>query len=998
MSSNFEIPALAGAAGEEGARTPVANGKRYFSSPTSVTFIPKEKSMSGTTSLDMQPSLSCREKEVSVSSNIELKPPTATAAAANQHLPPYTDVRSWKNTKATGEIPPRVGIDQYLNVARAQPLGGNVVETHAAFTAREEGVQGEMAGDIFERKRSKYPPSTLTIDMTNQPDNTIHRFMPSPYTQTSLTYRGTNVEHNMLVGDIEDVDRIKEITPGIAPKQGESCYAPTDVNHGEEPATATKLTFSSTSIATPTPTATGKMASPTSQFAFKPAITSTATSFTSSTAALKMAAGCSLSSMRIISPPIQNTPNSKPNGIVSGPVLYVGITLERPETLNSWGLVFTKQRANHAMIVRVVSPKKGAGRPSVKWCQITKSAPNPSHVFRKMATSITPLDQYELSIAQNFPPPCGENCSLDAGLLVPYLTPGDAIISINGLPVSSFPNTGKFASYIRQNCQRKMVIVAMRHESVRKAALVQMARPIMIKNQQNGQGGLLDVNAMTDRVSKAVGEAWKAVLNLGGDIHHQAKRKMMTQCTSVKRQKIAHVNNAFRGKDGKPIPYCDNDDPDHYDGKRIRRFLNDEIENSFPEWLRKRKEAWAKRRPVERIREILIDDARDITEEEITLQHDFWVGNGYESFDHWLSASKTKWTRSYSWHKEGRNALQLECERKVHFPNIHMAASNIESVLLDQFENWLSVRKQQWRLDRRKRQRHRVEMTSDDNCAMIGDTACNVLVNNDPNICAANSKQDMYIDEILEDQERLTHREAKIHEPMDLSWLFDSQLGAPDDTIFNIMTFLHAADHGKLLCLSFASNFLFKQRNDMWRTLCPAHWVLPRRPRKSWCAIYITKIREEEEASRKRSDDLLVKANVIIEKGDQLTKLEKLINKAEKVFDFSVNYVSGVVLERNSLLNLAVIEKRHKITKWLVEDKGADIESCDRGQFTPLMNSAWNGDKYLVRYLLSKKCDRTKVGYNHSSQGMNADRGMTACEWARKRGHDEVAELIHLGL
>lgn len=105
------------------------------------------------------------------------------------------------------------------------------------------------------------------------------------------------------------------------------------------------------------------------------------------------------------------------------------------------------------------------------------------------------------------------------------------------------------------------------------------------------------------------------------------------------------------------------------------------------------------------------------------------------------------------------------------------------------------------------------------------------------------------------------------------------------------------------------------------------------------------------------------------------------------------------MLERNSLLNLAVIEKRHKITKWLIEEKGADIESCDRGQFTPLLNSAFNGDKYIVRYLLSKGCNRKKVGYNHSSMGMApAEEGMTAEGWARKRGHEEVAELIRLGL
>jgi hypothetical protein len=86
--------------------------------------------------------------------------------------------------------------------------------------------------------------------------------------------------------------------------------------------------------------------------------------------------------------------------------------------------------------------------------------------------------------------------------------------------------------------------------------------------------------------------------------------------------------------------------------------------------------------------------------------------------------------------------------------------------------------------------------------------------------------------------------------------------------------------------------------------------------------MYITKIRAEEEDSRKRSDDLLVTAHVIIDKGDQLNKFEKLIMKAKKGFEFLVNYVSGVVLERNSMLNLAVINRRHKLPSGLSKKSG----------------------------------------------------------------------------
>jgi hypothetical protein len=57
--------------------------------------------------------------------------------------------------------------------------------------------------------------------------------------------------------------------------------------------------------------------------------------------------------------------------------------------------------------------------------------------------------------------------------------------------------------------------------------------------------------------------------------------------------------------------------------------------------------------------------------------------------------------------------------------------------------------------------------------------------------------------------------------------------------------------------------------------------------------MYISKIRAEEEASVKQSDDLLTKADAIIDKGDTLTKFQKLVLKAEKDFAFDVNYTSG---------------------------------------------------------------------------------------------------------
>jgi hypothetical protein len=440
---------------------------------------------------------------------------------------------------------------------------------------------------------------------------------------------------------------------------------------------------------------------------------------------------------------------------------------------------------------------------------------------------------------------------------------------------------------------------------------------------------------------------------------------------------------------------------------------------TFGAWHEAAKSRWAKSYTWNKDK-IDVEDGEG--ESDAVVVHDFWLvhNNHYDSFHSWHATSKAKWARSYSWHKTRRDDFQLKCKKEVHFPTVvtsattsaHTTTSNNNTLV--KFENWLGVRKNQWRLERRKRRRllRAVDAAPHTTITTIGSCTISVNVNNNSKMQPTTSfvghvNDMMYIDDMIQDQEqhasldsRTSSNSCRCHQPIDILWIFDSQLGAPDDVIANLMTYLNPCDHGSLLCLSSTTNTLFKQRNDMWRALFPLHWIVPRRPRQSWCTMYITRIRAEEVISRKRSDTVLLRANVIIDKGDQLHKMEALIRKAMKEFDFSINYTSGVVLECNSILNLSVIARRHKITKWLIETKGADVESFDRGLFTPLMNAAWNGDKYITRYLLSKKCDRTKVGYYHSSKGIAPPsfEGLTAEGWACKCGHDDVAELIRLGL
>ena len=65
-----------------------------------------------------------------------------------------------------------------------------------------------------------------------------------------------------------------------------------------------------------------------------------------------------------------------------------------------------------------------------------------------------------------------------------------------------------------------------------------------------------------------------------------------------------------------------------------------------------------------------------------------------------------------------------------------------------------------------------------------------------------------------------------------------------------------------------------------------------------------------------------------------------------------------------------------------------------------LINAAWGGDKHLVRFLLMHGADRNKVGTGHYTEALAPSdfAGHTAEGWARKKGHDDVAELIRVGL
>jgi hypothetical protein len=461
--------------------------------------------------------------------------------------------------------------------------------------------------------------------------------------------------------------------------------------------------------------------------------------------------------------------------------------------------------------------------------------------------------------------------------------------------------------------------------------------------------------------------------------------------------------NPWFKKDGEGIPFDDNWEFSPEDGSRATLFLPPI--DDFSSWLGRRKEGW---RSQYKVYKFVSENDDDWQSEICNISPDFWTHQGFSAFEDWMSQSQAKWKQSYRWNRQKRQRIQQECEEVVHVSQNSMS----------EFGHWLRIRKNQWKVQRRKRQRQKQEQETEVETkttsgpesprqaeAVSPGGAPELIASDDVSsrkrrkYASTASNEIDCIDEILEEEER-QRKALEDRPPIDISFLFDATKGAPDDVVVHCLQFLERREHSKLLCINRETSKALEARDHVWRQLCPSHWVLPRRPRKPWHELYFYKLRIEQRDCQKLWDDLLLKCSVVLTKGDQMQKFEKLVLKGESDFGFTVNYVSPVVCERNSLLNLAVVNQRHKIGRWLVDQKGADIESYDRGQFTPLLNAAWAGDRQLVRFFLQRGADRSKIGFFHSYKALSHPdfKGLTAEGWARKKGHDEIAKLIKLGL
>ena len=583
-------------------------------------------------------------------------------------------------------------------------------------------------------------------------------------------------------------------------------------NHGIQVVAAARNNLNSSSIQEAHLKKSVQSPSPTS-------VTSTPKTFISNNDVMQ---GCQkLLTSPVMTKKAQSQVNTEP------PLLYVGIILHRPNqdlsTPFSWGLSMVKERSHVHIVGITPSTENGA---TIDFCRVSKEAPNPSIVYNISPELRKNGEDYESSLRRLFPPSWKTTLSHSPSILAPSLQLGDAILSINGVSVSSFDSIASVANYIRISCREKLLIVALRHHAVWKAGFNEMSRKMKVlstvtqaktieqKQQQQHLQQMMKANAAKEkkeRVSRVIREEWSRIQRQS--YPKTAKRKLdySEQNMGSKRLKLNPLvfhqlyamsdtrqltNPAFKDSNGNPIAYSDNNDFHPDDGRRLHLFVSKDVKRSFNDWLKVRKATWRSNR-----RHIYIPDVNSniaLRDEPLSVPHDFWLSSGYESFDQWLSGSKVKWRRSYSWNKDKKMKLQQTIsEKEVHFPSTISYVPDDEQ--LDQFNDWLGVRKQQWRINRRKRQLERSHPTNNDTLKAT-QTSSNgknfTPVKSHRSFARLSSTNEtMIIDEILEDQQRQEKEKEIDHAPLDITWIFDSDMGAPDDVVFLLMRFLVSLFH-----------------------------------------------------------------------------------------------------------------------------------------------------------------------------------------------------------
>jgi hypothetical protein len=689
-------------------------------------------------------------------------------------------------------------------------------------------------------------------------------------------------------------------------------------------------------------------------------------------------------------PWLQKSALSPLNDNVSGPPSsYLQLTLRRPSLSDPWGLTLALHGGTHVIIgdVKQECIHSFIAEGHESYCYVD---PVPFWDSSKQVN----VEGWTLFLASlSVRAASGESC--------PILLPGDCILAIDGTPVLKLASSLKeLTTYIRTRLCMNMLVYRNPLATCVAGTTLKTFKVSTVIDTAYSPAYMASFEAYKVLYSMFC-QPFKRQLfpsahsgALPQTAPYNSHNSTTGTCISRKRKPESHslqttvyFNPLFTDDEGKNLPFCDNtnEDDEHPDQVFVPPTNED-----FQTWLMKRKATWKTRYKVRAYDQNGQEEYNFGDDSKATAGVDFWTRQGFLSFENWMQSSTMRWRQSYSWNKQKRRRIAQQCEKIVSID--------------DHFGKWLRVRKNQWLVLRRKRQR-RVEQVEQPDVAhsnkssppsSLSNKLCGVC---SPTSVVLTNPDIVAIDALLEEQEKV-QQALNLRKPPDLLHFFDGRNGVPDDVVAHMIRYLDSMEHSNLVAISSKTRRVMCEREQVWRQLCPSHWNLPRRPRKPWHEVYFKTLRIESERTRAKVDTLLSKASNILLKGDQLQSIEKLVAEAERDVTFNINYCSGVICERNSILNLAVIHQRHKVVRWLVETKHADIETADRGQFTPLLNAAWGGDRYLVRFFMQKGASRAQVGTCHYTKPLApADfLGHDAAGWAEARGYPEIAKLIRIGL
>jgi hypothetical protein len=622
---------------------------------------------------------------------------------------------------------------------------------------------------------------------------------------------------------------------------------------------------------------------------------------------------------------------------------YLVANLHRPDLHSTWGLTISLFSRIYLLISGFNNIQNHNSKGSLFPAFMADLTISPSSFWKKTAT--TTMEQTSLNHSSDIIKQILNEPRQSAQLAV-----GDCIVEIAGRKISEFQNLEEITRFLKfypGTCLQLLLYRVHPKQSQQHSSTLSYAD---------------DEIATVQNAHQRLHQQYQQQRQLSGTLppralfssHHMHQQKQLQQQQPLSYQGYSKQPNAIPPPQNKlfrnvvtkklGIPYDDD-----YDWHR-RIYGVDPDASSFEtvflppiadyaSWLQQRKAMWRQSYRIYEIKESWIEEEPELPKstrckpdgkstgyndrESCNVALDFWTRQGFENFHSWLHARKTAWKHDkYSWHRRKRQRLEQDREEIVHLGP-------------DPFQTWLRVRKNQWRIARRKRQRERLRQQqmqfqsyfpcsrstackSDNNDRLVMDDDDDGNSTNNTAKYAQPLQDILVIDEILEEQER-EREEREKKQPLDLHALLDINQGCPDDVVSQVFGFLDPLEHGKMLAIDRNTRKALMQRERLWQLLCPSRWKLPRRPRKPWHELYRVHLRIETEQKRKLWDDLLSRASNVLEKGDQLQSIEKMVTESEREYGFDINYTSGVVCERNSILNLAVIHQRHSKSPLWVE-------------------------------------------------------------------------------